>query len=117
MALIGRTDGWWEDSQRGRRGLILRASAPSFYAWEADGSRRAAAVPPHTQNRRRKGFKEGTGRPDRGGSVCRDVSKPNVHDFVPRVDKKVCFFFFVRWGLSAGTRAKNGKIDEFETLY
>lgn len=49
--------------------------------------------------------------------VRRAVSKPKVHDFVENLNKEVCFFLWVRWGLSVGTRAKNGKKCEFKTLY
>lgn len=78
--------------RRGRRGLILRASAPFFCVPGALGSGRASAVPPHTQNRRRKGPKGGTGRGDRG-EMCGGAFQNQKYTFLSQSGQKSVFFF------------------------
>ena len=78
--------------QRGRRGLILQASAPSFCVLGALGSGRAAAVPPHTQNRIRNGLNEGVGRVDRG-EMCGGAFQNQKYTILSQGWTKKCVFF------------------------
>ena len=78
--------------RRGRRGLILQASAPSFCGVAALGSGRASAVPTHTQNRMWKGHKEDTSNPDRG-EMCGGAFQNQMYTRNDKEVTKKCVFF------------------------